>query len=527
MSDGRVRRATGFRLADLPGAGDTAMEAVHGGAPYDVLLGSHQLASPQWGVAARTAATDEHPRERSVAFDLNHVHCLGVFGQPGAGKSYTMGTLMEMACQPCPGANALPSPLCVMMFHYSASEVSEPEFVTMAQANTNTTETDLLHRFYGVDPRACDDVVIMAPANAVPRRTREFPGVPVVPLLFHPTELRVAQWKILMGAVGEKSLYLEVLKLAMKRCREHLSVAAIRREILESDLSQHEKDMAGIRLDVLDQYIDAAGGIMRHCRPGRLIIVDLRDEFLEKDEVFSLLIVLMQVFGDARQRTDAEWAAWYAGDCPDLRHAIDAQEQRWQALAREVHEARRVADTAAPMADQQREMAQLTLQLRAQYERLATAALERLERGEEETGEQIQKMVVYDEGHKFMTDPALVAVLVEAIREMRHKACSIMIASQDPPSIPQVILELSTHLILHKMTAPAWLAHIQTVNAALADLGVADVATLGTGEAWVWATRASEPRYRTQPTKVRFRPRFSQHGGATKAAVTGTETEGV
>ena len=77
------------------------------------------------------------------------------------------------------------------------------------------------------------------------------------------------------------------------------------------------------------------------------------------------------------------------------------------------------------------------------------------------------------------------------------------------------------------MTAPGWLDHVKTINASLHSLGIADVATLRTGEAWIWATKASEARYATAPTKVRFRTRFSQHGGATKTAVKGTETTGV
>ena len=34
-------------------------------------------------------------------------------------------------------------------------------------------------------------------------------------------------------------------------------------------------------------------------RPGRLVIVDLRDEFIEKDEALGLFVVLLQLFADA------------------------------------------------------------------------------------------------------------------------------------------------------------------------------------------------------------------------------------
>jgi DNA phosphorothioation-dependent restriction protein DptH len=47
------------------------------------------------------------------------------------------------------------------------------------------------------------------------------------------------------------------------------------------------------------------------------------------------------------------------------------------------------------------------------------------------------KLVVFDEAHKYIESPDLVAGLVEVVREMRHKGTSIIsLASQDPPSVP-------------------------------------------------------------------------------------------
>jgi len=86
-------------------------------------------------------------------------------------------------------------------------------------------------------------------------------------------------------------------------------------------------------------------------RPGRLVIVDLRDELVEKDEALGLFVVLLQMFGEAT------------------------------------------------------------------YD-----------------GRKFNKLVVFDEAHKYIDSPDLVAGLVEVVREMRHKGTSILVASQDPPS---------------------------------------------------------------------------------------------
>jgi DNA phosphorothioation-dependent restriction protein DptH len=55
-------------------------------------------------------------------------------------------------------------------------------------------------------------------------------------------------------------------------------------------------------------------------------------------------------------------------------------------------------------------------------------------------------------------------------REVRHKGTSILVASQDSPSVPVSLIELSSQTVLHKVNSPAWLEHIQKANAALRGL---------------------------------------------------------
>jgi hypothetical protein len=81
------------------------------------------------------------------------------------------------------------------------------------------------------------------------------------------------------------------------------------------------------------------------------------------------------------------------------------------------------------------------------------------------------------EAHKYIDSPDLVADLVEVVREMRHKGTSVLVASQDPPSVPTSLIELSSQIILHKFNSPSWLKHIQKANAALG-LTPAKLATL-------------------------------------------------
>ena len=55
----------------------------------------------------------------------------------------------------------------------------------------------------------------------------------------------------------------------------------------------------------------------------------------------------------------------------------------------------------------------------------------------------------------------------EVLREMRHKGTGILVASQDPPSVPVALIESSGQVMLHKFNSPAWLRHIQKARTRL------------------------------------------------------------
>lgn len=300
-------------------------------------------------------------------------------------------------------------------------------------------EADQLRRLkdqFGAEPTALSDLVLLVPKDKVEARRKEFPGVDVRPLLFAAAELQASHWRFLMNAVGNQSTYIRQLNRIMRDNRDHLTVERLRAAVDASTLPNSIKELAHQRLDLADAYIDDTTRIGDVIRPGRLIIVDLRDEFIEKDEALGLFVVLLQLFADAR----------------DGNHAFN-------------------------------------------------------------------KLVVFDEAHKYISDPELVKSLVEVIREMRHKGTSILIASQDPPSVPVEVIELSSQIILHKFNSPAWLKHIQRANAALGDLTPDKMAQLRPGEAFVWSSKTTDAAFSERALKITCRPRATRHGGATKTAV--------
>jgi hypothetical protein len=423
------RTSVGRKTPRANGAGPKAKEqGVRVEPAHDIILGVTQP-SPQFGLLGETSG-------RKVALDLNQTHTISLFGVQGGGKSYTLGSIVEMACMPVPGVNVLPRPLASIIFHYSSTLDYRPEFTSMVRPNTDDAQVKALRERYGAQPHALEDVVILAPKAKLAERSVEYPGIKVLPISFKSSELKAAHWKFLMGAVGSQSMYIRQLGLIMKQLRDELSLGGLRKGIEDSGLSDHLKGLALLRLRFAEEYINDEQDLTSVLRPGRLIIVDLRDELVEKDEALGLFVVLLQIFAEAT------------------------------------------------------------------YE-----------------GRRFNKLVVFDEAHKYIDSPDLVAGLVEVVREMRHKGTSILVASQDPPSVPASLIELSSQIILHKFNSPSWLKHIQKANAALEGLTPAKLAALGPGDAYVWSSKATDEAFTRGAVKIQCRPRVTQHGGATKTAV--------
>ena len=398
------------------------------GPEYDTVLGTTG-ASPQYGLFGRASG-------HKIALDLNQTHTISLFGVQGGGKSYTLGSVVEMACMPVEGVNRLPHPLAGVIFHYSSTLDYKPEFTSMAAPNTSDAEVNALRADYRTTPRALEDLVILAPAAKVEERSSEYPGIKVMPIAFAASELKASHWKFLMGAVGSQSMYIRQLALIMKKLRGEITLDALRQGVRDSGLSEYLKELALLRLRFAEEYIDDAHRLTEVLHPGRLVIVDLRDELIEKDEALGLFVVLLQMFAETTYR-----------------------------------------------------------------------------------GRRFNKLVVFDEAHKYIDSQDLIAGLVEVVREMRHKGTSIMVASQDPPSVPTSLIELSTQIILHKFNSPAWLKHVQKANTALDALTPARLASLEPGEAWVWSSKATDDAFTRGAVKVRCRPRITRHGGGTKTAV--------
>lgn len=398
----------------------------------DVIIGKNSE-SPQFGILGKMINNG-----RVIGLDLNECNTISLFGVQGAGKSYTIGSITEMVLRQFPKVNKLPAPMAGVIFHYSDSMDYAPEFTSMVYPNDEAGQLAKLKAEYGVEPGNIKDVVLLAPESQVEARKAEYPDIEVHRIGFDSSELAVRDWMFLLGAMGNDSTYIKELKQIMKACRYNMSLQNIRNGVAESDhMSSSQRSLAEQKLDFAEEYITDGNKLQQYLKPGRLIIVDLRDEFIEKDEALGLFVVMLNIFSSVMQ--------------------VD--------------------------------------------------------------GRAFNKFIVFDEAHKYMNNKELVGSITTAIREMRHKGVSIMIASQDPMSLPTEIIELSSIVVMHRFSSPAWVKHVQKAITPLQTLTATEMAGLGSGEAFLWANKASDKMITQRPIKISIRPRVTKHGGATIQAV--------
>jgi len=405
--------------------------AVHSGpVKPDILLGANELTA-QYGLIGRFG-------NAKVAVDLTGCNTISLFGVQGFGKSYTLGVIAEMASRAAEGINVLPAPLATVIFHYHKSDAYAPEFATAIAPNHKPREVESLARDFGAKPAGLEDLVLLTPEAKVRDRRQQFPGIDVRPIQFNSGELGAESWKFLLGAYGNDSFYIRQMVAIMRRHRGELTLERFEQEIRDAELTGAARRLADDRIALARPYINDSTSLASLLRPGRTIIIDLRDEWIEKDEALGLFVVMMRIFAASRHQ-----------------------------------------------------------------------------------GREFNKLIVFDEAHKYITESELIGQVVETIREMRHQATSVLIASQDPLSVPRAIVELTSLLILHRMTSPQWLKHLKGAISGLEGVTEGHLAALQPGEALVWAQRATDKRFTQKPQKVTIRPRFSQHGGGTKTAVEG------
>jgi DNA phosphorothioation-dependent restriction protein DptH len=201
--------------------------------PYDIMLGVTGD-SPQYGLLGDVSG-------RRIAIDLNQTHTISLFGVQGGGKSYTLGTIAEMASLPIPNINVLPQPLATVIFHYSPTMDYRAGVHVDGRAEQRGRTGEGAEGDLRCGAPALSDVLLLAPADKLDERKQEYPDIEVRPLKFAAAELQTSHWRFLMGAVGNQATYIRQLNRVMKSLRDDLTLEGLNQGIDDSSLPDHLK----------------------------------------------------------------------------------------------------------------------------------------------------------------------------------------------------------------------------------------------------------------------------------------------
>lgn len=139
-----------------------------------------------------------------------------------------------------------------------------------------------------------------------------------------------------------------------------------------------------------------------------------------------------------------------------------------------------------------------------------------------------------DEAHKYLTNndsARLNSSIASIIRQQRHLATRVVIATQEPTVVPPTVLDLASYIICHRFSSPSWCTHLSRHVSAGSDVDwFTQVMELRTGDALVFSptsltVRGDESAGDAQPVlvgrqalRVRVRPRLTRDGGASLLA---------
>jgi len=397
----------------------------------DQYIGTTEPTADSYGVIADLIPNSEHPDTVRLALSLDFESTIVVYGGMGSGKSYFLGSIMEMLSTRIPQINHLHHAMASISIHFSESENQAPEWASMIHPNTVEKELAPLRERYRAEPQGLVNQILICPADMVAKRKEQYPLHRVEPLLFAPGELPARSWFTLMGAVGEKTAFVQRIALILKKHRNHVTIPILRDELASAGLSEGDYQLAVLNLDVAEQFIDDTANFLSLITPGAEIVIDLRDEYLHQQDCFALVQVIMHLIAKATDK-----------------------------------------------------------------------------------GKKFKKAILVDEVHNFGDNISLWKGFEKTMRLMRHELTSLVLASQDPASVPAIINDLATIITVGKLAASRQLDYLHACNSAFSDVTIEHLRDLSPGQYYLWALRATDISLTKKAKLIQGRPRVTLHGGA-------------
>jgi hypothetical protein len=385
--------------------------------------------------------------------------CLVTCGVQGAGKSHTIGTLLEMCLLNKGPATSLSAPMAVLVLHYDLNPRNICEATGVLNPAAGRRSAAAGPPLPGIDFHPRDKTVVLVSPDCYRDRKRFYgDGIDVRPLMFEWGRLTAGDLKILMHVEeGGTQLYVANLLALLRKYQRQGCVPPFEqfsREVQEACCSTGQSGPLQQRLDLLAALVDASdmnrrdfgdsavgsGGSDVHSvmRAGTLVIADLSDPLRTKEEANGIFHVLLQQF-----------------------RSVDV-------------------------------------------------------------GSSGGKLLVLDEAHKFVSGTdGLSREIVNSVRLMRHEGMRLAVSTQSPLVLSPELLELTTVAVVHRFHSHDWFAFLGR-KIRLPPDAFHDIAKLDDGMALLSASKpltlASGETIDAVGLPIRVRPRLTADHGSTLMA---------
>ena len=259
----------------------------------DIFIGSNGNPE-QWGLIGRSNG-------ELVAVDLNEPHIVFVCGKQGSGKGYTIGVVSEMLLsRSIKGISQVRKPATTIVFHKPREDMRS-EFWSIINSNKNEEEVQKLQKEFNVKPRKLlnkKNFRIFVDPFVYENERKKFEeeyGTKTSPIGINPFRLTAEDWPHVLS-IGKRSgsMYVKKIFQIIKKTQydDDFGIEKIRQLIEISDLNPNQKGFALMRLETLEEYLEAKD-FVNDLKLGGVNVFDLRKIMMEPDDIFSVMILVI------------------------------------------------------------------------------------------------------------------------------------------------------------------------------------------------------------------------------------------
>ena len=113
------------------------------------------------------------------------------------------------------------------------------------------------------------------------------------------SDLRSWGIRLVIGAVDNDAFYIKKLEQILSKMGDDPTMEKLEQKIREADFAPRQLQLIMARIDLLRDYVTDGPSIASNFKPGDLILLDLRQDFMDRDTALAFFTVLMEALSGA------------------------------------------------------------------------------------------------------------------------------------------------------------------------------------------------------------------------------------